>query len=51
MLSRLDDQRMVMIDQTEKVIIITGFEKAAGYVKKLTGIITQLQTNKSEATR
>jgi ParB-like chromosome segregation protein Spo0J len=47
MLSRLDDQRMVMLDQTEKVIIITGFEKAAGYVKKLTGIITQLQTHKS----
>ena len=51
MLSRLDDQRMVMLDQTEKVIIITGFEKAAGYVKKLTGIITQLQTHKSTATR
>lgn len=51
MLSRLDDQPMVMLDQTEKVIITTGFEKAAGYVKKLTGIITQLQTHKSSATR
>ena len=51
MLSRLDDQRMVMLDQTEKVIITTGFEKAAGYVKKLTWIITQLQTHKSSATR
>ena len=48
MLTKLDDRRIGMLNQTEKVIITPGFKKAAGYVKKLTETITQLQIHKSE---
>jgi ParB/RepB/Spo0J family partition protein len=48
MLTKLDDQRIGMLKEQEKVIITPGFKKAAGYVKKLTETITQLQIHKSE---
>ena len=48
MLTKMDDQRIGMLKETEKVIITPGFKKAAGYVKKLTETITQLQIHKSE---
>jgi ParB family transcriptional regulator, chromosome partitioning protein len=48
MLTKLDDQRTSMLNETEKVIITPGFEKATGYAKKLTETITHLQTHKSE---
>ena len=51
MLTRLDDQRTSMLNETEKVIITPGFKKVAGYAKKLTEVITHLQIHKSEATR
>ena len=47
MLSRLDDQRMDMLNETEKLIITPGFEKVSGYAKKLTEAISNLQTHKS----
>ena len=48
MLSRLDDQRMGMLNETEKLIITPGFEKVSGYAKKLTETITHIQIHKSE---
>jgi ParB/RepB/Spo0J family partition protein len=50
-LTRLDDQRTGMLNETEKVIITSCFKKASGYAKKLTEVITRLQIHKSEATR
>ncbi|MFH1320088.1 MAG: ParB/RepB/Spo0J family partition protein [Bacteroidota bacterium] len=46
MLTKLDDQRIGMLNETEKVIINPGFEKVSGYAKKLTETITHLQTHK-----
>jgi ParB family chromosome partitioning protein len=43
MLSRLDDKRIGMLNQTEKLIIIPGFEKVTGYAKKLTEAISNLK--------
>jgi len=43
MLTRLDDQRTSMLNETEKVIITPGFGKAPGYAKKLSETITRLQ--------
>jgi len=48
MLSRLDDHRIGMLNETEKVIITPGFEKVSGYAEKLTETITHLQIHKSE---
>ena len=51
LLSRLGDQRTGMLNESEKVIISPGFEKASGYAEKLKEAITHLQIHKSEATR
>jgi ParB/RepB/Spo0J family partition protein len=51
MLTRLDDQRRGMLNETEKVIITSCFKKVSGYAKKLTEVITNLQIHKSEAAR
>ena len=51
MLTRLDDQRIGKLNETEKVIITPGFRKVSGYAKKLTEAFTRLQIHKSEATR
>jgi ParB/RepB/Spo0J family partition protein len=50
MLTRLDDERRGMLNETEKVIISSCFKKASGYVKKLTGSLPRLQIHKSAAT-
>ena len=50
MLTRLDDKRTGMLNETEKVIISSCFKKASGYVKKLTGSLPRLQIHKSAAT-
>jgi ParB/RepB/Spo0J family partition protein len=41
--SRLDDQRMGMLSQAERVIIIPGLQQAMQYCKKLIASITHLQ--------
>ena len=51
MLTRLDDQRTGMLNETEKVIITSCFKKASEYAKKLSETITHLQIHKLEATR
>jgi ParB family chromosome partitioning protein len=51
MLTRLDDQRTVTLNETEKVIITPCFKKVSGYAKKLSETITHLQIHKLEATR
>jgi ParB/RepB/Spo0J family partition protein len=43
MLSRLNDKRIGMLNQTEKLIINPGFEKVLGYAKKLTEAISNLK--------
>jgi len=48
MLTKLDDQRIGMLNETEKMIITAGFGKASGYAKKLTETLTHLQIHKSE---
>lgn len=55
LLSRLGDQRAVMLNESEKVIINQGLEKVSGYAEKLIEAIpiaigTHLQINKSEVT-
>jgi len=50
MLTRLDDQRTGMLNETEKVIITSCFKKLSGYAKKLSETITRLQIHKHEAT-
>jgi ParB family transcriptional regulator, chromosome partitioning protein len=50
MLTRLDDQRTGMLNETEKVIITPCFKKVSGYAKKLSETITHLQIHKFEAT-
>ena len=47
MLSRLDDNRIGILNETEKVIITPGFEKVSGYAEKLTETINHLQVHKS----
>ena len=42
MLSRLSDQRMGMLSQSERVIITPLFEKVTGSINKLTKVITEL---------
>jgi ParB family chromosome partitioning protein len=51
MLSRLEDQRIGMLNETEKVIITSGFKKASGYTKKLSETFTRLQIHKSVVKR
>ena len=48
MLSRLGDHRTGMLNESEKVIISPGFEKASGYAEKLKEAIGHLQIHKSE---
>jgi len=48
MLTKLDDQRIGMLNETEKMIITPSFEKASGYAEKLKKAITHLQIHKSE---
>jgi len=43
MLSRLDDQRMGMLSETERVILTPGLQQVMQYCKKLTASITHLQ--------
>jgi len=43
MRSRLDDQRMGMLSETERVIITPGLQQVMQYCKKLTASITNLQ--------
>ena len=43
MRSRLDDQRMGMLSETERVIITPGLQQVMQYCKKLTTSITHLQ--------
>ena len=43
MRSRLDDQRMGMLSETEKVIITPGLQQVMQYCKKLTASITHLR--------
>ncbi|MGZ8549866.1 MAG: ParB/RepB/Spo0J family partition protein [Chitinophagaceae bacterium] len=50
MLTRLDDQRSGMLNETEKVIITPCFKKVSGYAKKLSEVITHLQIHKMKAT-
>lgn len=51
MLTRLDDQRSGMLNETEKVIITSCFKRVSVYAKKLSEVITHLQIHKMEATR
>jgi ParB family chromosome partitioning protein len=48
MLSRLGDQRMDMLNETEKVIITPSLQQASQYCKKLTEYIHHLKIHKSE---
>ena len=43
LLSRLNDQRIGKLSETEKVIIIPGFKKVSGYAEKLTETIDHIQ--------
>ncbi len=47
MLSRLSDQRMGMLSQSERVIITPFFDKVSENIRKLTKVITELQIHKS----
>lgn len=51
MLTKLNDERASMLNETEKVIITPVFKKASGYAKKLSESFTRFQIHKSEATR
>lgn len=46
LLSRIGDQRMDMLSQSESVIITPIVEKVTGCISKLTKVITQLQIHK-----
>ena len=46
LLSRLDDHRFGMINESEEVIITPTLGKVCGYAGKLTELITDLQTHK-----
>lgn len=47
MLTRLSDQRLDMLSQSESVIITPFFEKVTACANKLTNVITELQIHKS----
>ena len=47
MLSRMGDQRMGMLSQSERVVITPFFDKVSGNIRKLTQVITELQIHKS----
>lgn len=47
MLSRLSDQRLGMLSQSERVVITPFFDKVSGNIRKLTQVITELQIHKS----
>lgn len=51
MLTRLNDERTGMLNETEKVIVTSCFKKAAEYAKKLSEVITNLQIHKMEPIR
>jgi len=51
MLTRLDDQRSGMLNETEQVIIAPCLKKASGYAKKFSEDFTRLQIYKPEPTR
>lgn len=51
MLTRFDDQRGGMLNETEKVIITSCFKKLSEYAKKLIEVIPHLQIHKIETTR
>lgn len=42
LLSRLNDQRIGKLSETEKIIITPGFKKVSGYAEKLTEVIGNL---------
>jgi len=48
LLSRLDDPRFAMFNETEKVIITPIMRKVSGYAKKLTEVFKDLQTHKTK---
>lgn len=48
LLSRLDDHRFAMFNETEKVIITPIARKVSGYTEKLTKVIKHLQTHKTK---
>ncbi len=48
LLSKMDDHRIELLDETEKVIIIPFFRKAIKYAKKLTEATDVLQIDKSK---
>jgi ParB/RepB/Spo0J family partition protein len=48
MLSRLDDQRIGMLNEAEKLIITPGLQRVSQYCKKLTEAIDHLKIHKSE---
>jgi len=48
LLSRLDDHRLGMLSETEKVIITPIVRKVSGYAEKLIEVIKYLQTHKTK---
>ena len=48
LLSKLDDHRFAMFNETEKVIITPTLRKVSCYAKKLTEVIKDLQTHKTK---
>jgi len=48
LLSRLDDHRIVMFNETEKVIITPFLRKVSGYAEKLSETTSELQLHKSK---
>ena len=51
MLTRLNDERTGMLNETEKVIVTSCFKKAAEYAKKFSEVITNLQIHKMDPIR
>lgn len=50
LLSRLDDHRFAMLNETEKVIITPTLRKVSGFTEKLSEVINHLQTHKTKQT-
>ena len=48
LLARLDDHRLGMFNETERVIITPIVRKVSAYAEKLTGVIKDLQTHKTK---
>ncbi len=48
LLSRLDDHRFAMFNETDKMILAPTLRKVSAYVKKLTVVIKALQTHKTK---